>query len=65
MTNRRNDCAPTGEAPIEKLYPVCRIGQTLILIGLALAFLSFVFGFWLAVLGAIFVLIGYLVITSC
>ena len=49
----------------EKLYPICRIGQMLIFIGVGMAFLSFVFGFWLAFLGAILALIGFLVIMNC
>jgi len=65
MANRRDNCAPCEVGAREKLYPVCRIGQILIFVGLALAFLSFVFGFWLAFLGAILILIGYLVIQGC
>lgn len=69
MANRRRDqaqfgCACEGGAR-EKFYPVCRIGQALIFAGLALAFLSFVFGFWLALLGALLIVVGFLVIMSC
>ena len=46
----------------EKMFPICRIGQLLIFIGLGLGFLSFVFGFWLALLGAVLVLIGFCVV---
>ncbi len=65
MANKQCNCDLTEDAPVEKLYPVCRVGQVLILVGLALAFLSFIFGFWLAFLGAVLILIGYLVIVSC
>ncbi len=67
MANRQRDCdcSPCDVPAQEKLYPVSKIGQILIFVGLALVFLSFVFGFWMAFLGAILVLIGYLVIQNC
>ena len=49
----------------EKMYPVCKAGQTIIFIGLGMAFMSLIFGFWLALLGAMLVLIGFWVIQQC
>lgn len=65
MANRRQGCAPCDIGAQERLYPICRVGQILVFIGLGMAFLSFVFGFWMAFLGAILVLVGYLVIQNC
>jgi|GEM_PF-3386490 hypothetical protein len=65
MSNRRQSCAPCDEGAREGFYPVCKVGQMLMFIGLGMAFLSFVLGFWLAFVGAILVLIGYLVIQCC
>lgn len=45
----------------EKLYPASRLGIGLIVAGLALAFLSFVFGFLLALLGAALIVLGYFI----
>ncbi len=65
MPNRQRDCGACDVPAHEKLYPVCRVGQVLIFVGLGMVFLSFVFGFWLALLGVALVLIGFLVIQSC
>lgn len=65
MRNRHDNCNQCDINAREKFYPVCRIGQILIFVGLGLAFLSFIFGFWLALLGAALVLIGFLVIQCC
>lgn len=65
MANRRRGCAPCEVGARERLYPICKVGQVLVFIGLGMAFLSFVFGFWMAFLGAAFVLIGFLVIQNC
>lgn len=65
MTNRRRSADPCKMPAHEKFFPVCGVGLILIFAGLAMAFLSFVFGFWMAFLGAVLVLIGYLVVQSC
>jgi len=61
----RIGCGECDQGTREKLYPVSRIGQLLIFVGVGLAFLSFVFGFWLAFLGAVLALVGFLVIMNC
>jgi len=53
------------ESPEEKFFPVSRIGLIIFLVGLALVFISLVVGFWLAFLGAVLILIGWLVIANC
>ena len=62
LYDKRGCGAPCPDGVREKLFPICRIGQALILIGIGLGFLSFVFGFWLALLGAILVLTGFCVV---
>ena len=65
MANKRHERGWCEEEARERFFPVCRLGQILMFAGLALAFLSFVFGFWMALLGAVLVLVGFLVIQSC
>lgn len=65
MNDRRSHNASCHDGVQEKLFPICRIGQILIFIGIGLGFLSLVFGFWLALLGAILVLIGFFVVQFC
>ena len=62
MYHKRGRDTPCSDGVREKLFPICRIGQMLIFIGIGLGFLSFVFGFWLALLGAVLVLIGFCVV---
>ena len=62
MDGRRHGCEPCQGGPVEeKLYPASRLGIVLIVVGVALAFLSFVCGVWLALLGAALVVVGYLI----
>ena len=62
LYEKRGRNVPCPDDLREKWFPVCKIGQLLIFVGVGLGFLSFVFGFWLAFLGAILVLIGFCVV---
>lgn len=64
MTKRRREHFHDCEEE-ERFFPVNRVGHLLIIIGLALAFLSFIFGFWLAIVGAILVVAGFIIIQWC
>lgn len=62
MQGRKHGCASCRSGPAqERYYPANRLGLGLIVAGLALAFLSFLFGFMLAILGAALILLGYLI----
>ena len=65
MYGKRDHKIPCPDGVHVKMFPICRIGQLLMFIGVGFGFLSFVFGFWLALLGAILVLIGFCVIQFC
>jgi len=65
MANKRHHRACCEEQTRERFFPVSKIGRLLVCIGLGLAFFSFVFGFWMALLGCTLVLVGFLVIQNC
>jgi hypothetical protein len=64
MADRQKVYDPCQQGAQEKFFPVCKIGQILIFVGLGLAFLSFIFGFGMAFLGAILILVGYVVVRT-
>ena len=65
MASRHHPRAPCEEEARERFFPVCHVGRILMLIGLGMAFFSFVFGFWMALLGAGLILTGFLVAQCC
>lgn len=64
MAGEYDCCGCKGESAQEKRYPVSRLGLILLAVGLALVLLSLIFGFWLAVLGAVLIAVGYIVVMS-
>ena len=65
MANRRHPHEICEAEARERFFPICSIGRILMFAGLGMAFFSFVFGFWMALLGAGLILIGFLVVQCC
>ncbi|MEG0767051.1 MAG: hypothetical protein RR482_04985 [Clostridia bacterium] len=58
-------CENRTQCFLQKRYPGCQLGRILMLVGLVLVVVFATCWFWMALIGAILILVGYLVLRGC